>query len=151
MDRSSGRLGNTIVCPRCQADLRRSNLEGLGSFPAWIAYESEDGKRYEKAPTQDDIDQALSFRRDMIDAWYPDIPLGADREMYIRCALHLRSISSVADFYTPRNLRALALIWKEIMVLPNERVAALSLSPSPTRHGTAHGCAALMRAEGNDL
>ena len=34
--------------------------------------------------------------------------------MYIRCALHLQGINDVADFWTPRNLRALARLWGEI-------------------------------------
>ena len=67
-------------------------LQKLGSEPAWIAYETKDGKRYEKAATPDDIERALSHRRDAIDAWYPTVSLNADREMYIRCALQLQGI-----------------------------------------------------------
>ena len=42
--------------------------------------------------------------------------------MYIRCALQLQDIGSVADFYTSRNLKALALLWQEIMAVSNDRV-----------------------------
>jgi len=122
MDRSSGRLGRTIPCPSCQKDLRRSELKTLASLPAWISYETQDGKRCEKAAEAEDIKRALLYRRETIGAWYPTTALGADREMYIRCALHLQGIASIADLYTPRNLTALALIWQEIRAEKDERV-----------------------------
>lgn len=138
MDRASGRLGNTISCPRCQEGLQRSELETLGSRPAWIAYETPDGKRFEKEPDGTDLERALGFRRESIKAWYPVTPIGADREMYLRCALQLRAIHSVADFYTPRNLEALALLWREIMAEPDERARrALAFAFTNTAwHGT---------------
>ena len=45
----------------CQKPLRRSELKKLGSEPAWIAYETKDGRRYEKAPSLEDIRKALSL------------------------------------------------------------------------------------------
>ncbi|KVN97472.1 hypothetical protein WJ74_25170 [Burkholderia ubonensis] len=58
--------------------------------------------------------------------------------MYIRCALHLQDIESIADFYTPRNLHALALLWQEIMSINDERVRrALAFAFTNTAwHGT---------------
>lgn len=41
--------------------------------------------------------------------------------MYVRCALHLYGIREVSDFWTPRNLRALARLWREICGWPEER------------------------------
>ena len=41
--------------------------------------------------------------------------------MYIRSALHLQGVSEVADFWTARNLRALARLWAEISEWPHER------------------------------
>jgi DNA modification methylase/DNA-directed RNA polymerase subunit RPC12/RpoP len=137
MDRTSGRLGNVISCPRCMSELRRSSLDALGSQPAWIAYAVE-GKRFEKAAEPKDVERALSFRRDKIRTWYPTTKIAADREMYIRCALHLKGIESVADFYRPRNLEALSLLWQEIMAFPDERVRrALAFAFTNTAwHGT---------------
>ncbi|CAE6887839.1 DNA methyltransferase [Paraburkholderia domus] len=138
MDRSTGRLGTTISCPHCKSEIKRSKLESLGSVPAWIAYETADGKRAEKAATSTDIKLALSHDRASIDAWFPEIELGGDREMYIRCALHLQGVESVADLYTPRNLLALGLLWQEIMAIGDERVRrALAFAFTNTAwHGT---------------
>ncbi|MDR6302567.1 DNA modification methylase/transcriptional regulator with XRE-family HTH domain/DNA-directed RNA polymerase subunit RPC12/RpoP [Nitrobacter vulgaris] len=122
IDRESGRLGKTIVCPNCKSDLNRSRIDLLGSSPAWIAYATEDGRRFEKAPDEADIKLARSFRREDISLPYPTTPVASDREMYIRCALQLQKIASVADFYTPRNLAALSILWSEILATPDERV-----------------------------
>lgn len=138
MDRSTGRLGSKIKCPRCRCALERSKLASLGSFPAWIAYETKNGKRLEKAPDAEDIRRATAGRRDKITAWYPDVRLKRNNEMYLRCALHLRGVTSLADFYTPRNLEALALLWREIMAVSDERVRrALAFAFTNTAwHGT---------------
>lgn len=138
MDRSTGRLGKTIYCPRCEKELQRSGLIKLGSEPAWIAYETRDGTRHEKRADPQDIRHALSHSRDSIDAWYPTTPVKADREMYIRCALQLQGIETVADFYTPRNLEALALLWQEISAVSDDRLRrALAFAFTNTAwHGT---------------
>ena len=138
VDRACGRLGKVIVCPRCMNTLRRSQLETIGTQPAWIAYETEGGQRFEKPALEEDLERALSFRRDKVDGWYPTTPLANDREMYIRCALQLHGVSSVADLYTPRNLQALALIWREISTVRDERIRrALAFAFTNTAwHGT---------------
>jgi hypothetical protein len=138
MDRSTGRLGSRIKCPRCRRALERSELPSLGSYPAWIAYETREGKRLEKTPDVEDIKRATEGRRDKITDWYPDVKLERNNEMYLRCALHLRGVSSLADFYTPRNLEALALLWREIMSVADERLRrALAFAFTNTAwHGT---------------
>ena len=138
IDRRSGRLGASIACPDCGRELRRSSLENLGSEPAWIAYATADGKRFEKAPDAADKRLACELRKDRIAAWYPTTPLTADREMYIRCALQRQGIHSVADFYTARNLEALALIWDAVKTVPDHRIRrALAFAFTNTAwHGT---------------
>ena len=58
--------------------------------------------------------------------------------MFIRCALQLRGIATVADFYTSRNLQALALLWDEILRVPDDRIRrALAFGFTNTAwHGT---------------
>lgn len=138
IDRKSGRLGRTIQCPNCSKELSRFGLKTLGSVPAWISYELSSGRRCEKAATEDDVRCALKFTRESISAWFPCVPLGRDREMYLRCALHRKGVSSVADLYTARNLGALALLWQEIVAIPEERVRqALAFAFTNTAwHGT---------------
>jgi DNA modification methylase/transcriptional regulator with XRE-family HTH domain len=138
MDRKTGRLGRLIACPNCKAEHPKRALDSLDNKPAWIAFERKDGSRGERAATKEDIARALSFSRDDITAWWPDVPLGSDREMYQRCALHRQGVASVADLYTPRNLGALALIWEAIQAERDERLKrALAFAFTNTAwHGT---------------
>jgi hypothetical protein len=110
----------------------------IDSVPAWIAYETAEGKRAEKAASPEDVERALSKWREGSGVWHPDTPIGSEREMYIRCALQLRGIASIADFYTSRNLQALALMWQEIMRVSDDRVRrALAFAFTNTAwHGT---------------
>ena len=138
VDRKSGRIGRTINCPKCGKELKRFGLETLGSFPAWISYEVPSGRRYEKPASPEDVRRALSFRREAIAGWFPRTVLGPDREMHLRCALHLKGVSSVPDLYTSRNLEALSLLWHEIMGISDDRVKrALAFAFTNTAwHGT---------------
>jgi DNA modification methylase/DNA-binding XRE family transcriptional regulator len=122
IDHKTGRVGPSIDCPLCRKEIRRKDLKAGKSRPAWIAYELPDGKRYEKAASTKDVAKALKFKHEDVAAWAPAVPLGADREMYIRCALKLKGVSSVADLYTPRNLQALALLWREIGLIKDDRI-----------------------------
>ncbi|MGN2250330.1 DNA methyltransferase [Frateuria sp. GZRe14] len=138
MDQVTGRLGSLIQCPKCGDDIKRSRLESLGSIPVWIAYETKDGKRHEKAASAHDVKLALAHSRDTIDKWFPAVPIGQDREMYIRCALGRQGVASVADFYTPRNLKALSMLWNAIQEEPDDRTRrALAFAFTNTAwHGT---------------
>lgn len=138
VDRDSGRMGTTVACPHCAATLKRKALATIDSIPVWISYKSKSGKRLEKPADKADISKALAFTREDITEWYPSVPLGPDREMYLRCALHLKGISEVVDFYTARNLKALAVIWTAIFELKDHRTrSALMFAFTNTAwHGT---------------
>lgn len=138
MDRKGGRLGKTVECPKCKDVVARSKLKMLGSQPAWISGKGADGRRFERAASSHDQRRALGFRRENISAWYPTTPVASDREMFIRCALQLQGIETVADFYTPRNLEALALLWESIGKEPDDRLRrALAFAFTNTAwHGT---------------
>ena len=96
---------------------------------------ASDSRRLQDAK---DVKRAKALRREKIAAWYPSTTIASNREMYLRCALHRHGVASIADFYTPRNLKALALIWHEILAVPNERVRrALAFAFTNTAwHGT---------------
>ncbi len=138
VDRESGRMGTTIDCPHCGLSLKRKDLLTLDSVPVWISYKTSNGTRLEKPADRADIKKARAFRREDIKEWYPSVPLGPDREMYIRCALHLKGINEVVDFYTPRNLKALAVLWSAIEEVADSRLrAALMFAFTNTAwHGT---------------
>jgi predicted RNA methylase len=53
--------------------------------------------------------------------WFPEVPFGSERPMWRRGHEEL-GIRSVADFYSPRNLAAMALLWDAAGAEPDERV-----------------------------
>ena len=122
IDRNSGRMGRKTECPACHHDAERRRFEVVGNIPAWVAFDRADGSRGERPATEQDTADAQRFSQETNDVPFPDVPLGADREMYQRCALHLRGVRSVRDMYTVRNRLALALLWREILEEPDERI-----------------------------
>ena len=121
VDHEEGRMGSALECPSCGARLLRRTLETIESIPAWLSYEDQNGKRGERKARKQDIDEARAVTRDQISHWYPSVGIGADREMYIRCALRNKNVEEVADFYTARNLLALSIIWEAILAVADER------------------------------
>jgi len=122
IDQKTGRVGASVTCPHCRIEINRKELKGTVSEPAWISYELPDGTRHEKPADSADKANATKISRSALPYWFPDVPLGNDREMYIRCALQLKNVASVADLYTNRNLYALSLLWSEICSLTDERL-----------------------------
>lgn len=141
IDRATGRAPTTFRCSACAAELKRQGLRPEGNEPVRVSYEVDiDGKttRVERDVTAEEAEAIGSFRRKDVEAWYPRVRVDPDREMYIRSALHLQQVHEVADFYTPRNLRALALLWRAIQAVGDMRVRqALAFAFTNTAwHGT---------------
>lgn len=138
IDKTSGRMGRDCTCPRCSIKLSRRQFETIENVPAWISFQRADGSRGHKDADRDDVTNALAYSREDIVDWFPDTPLGPEREMYQRCALHLQGIRTVADMYTNRNLLALSILWSEILCVSDDRIRrALSFAFTNTAwHGT---------------
>lgn len=125
VDDDSGRVADEIRCPRCRKRHAKRALVRRGPpVPVVTTYQcvGSCGKRGEHAPT-------VAERKVIADIANAGIPYGHPRqmldpkaEMYLRCALHLQRIQDVADFYTPRNLRALGKLWREINLVSDRRV-----------------------------
>lgn len=138
IDRSAGRLKRATQCPRCMTEADRRRFEVVGNCPAWVAFERADGSSGERRATPADTERALAPMWVEDDLWWPTTPLGPDREMHQRCALHLQGVTTVADLYTRRNLQALALIWREILGVGDERLkrALMFAFTNTAWHGT---------------
>lgn len=113
VDRGSGRVAKEWPCPHCEATIVKRSASVSESFPAWVSVTDSQG-RYEREPTPEDLERMLAISDEPLEDWVPRLALGPDREMYVRCALHLQGVSEVRDFWTPRNLRAIARMWAAI-------------------------------------
>src|SRR5207247_7052803 len=114
LDQNTGQVASRFPCPECRTELSKGRLKRLGSVPVLLSIQLPDGRRLERQPNAEELAHIQRIDLEPIDDWYPTVPFSADREMYIRSALHLQRVSHVSDFYTRRNLRALSLLWREV-------------------------------------
>lgn len=121
VERQTGRVAAEWPCPQCGTTIGKRAARVSAAFPTWMSVTDSRG-RYEREPTPEDLERILGIADEPLEDWVPRVPLGPDREMYIRCALHLQGISEVADFWTPRNLRAVARLWALVNEEPDPRV-----------------------------
>jgi DNA modification methylase len=119
-DRERGVVAKHWDCHGCGNEISKRAAAPVGSEPVWVAV-GHGRQRSEREPGPQDLALIEQVASEPIEDWYPQVPLGPDREMYIRSALHLQNVHEVADFWTPRNLRAVARLWAEICTWPDER------------------------------
>ncbi|HZR00547.1 MAG TPA: DNA methyltransferase [Chloroflexota bacterium] len=137
VDHTTGAVQDAFACPTCANVVTKLGLQILRSEPVLVNVDAPNG-RTERAPTDVEVAHITGLAAEPIEDWYPDIPFSTDREMYIRCALHLQGIHRIEDFYTRRNLRALARIWRDVQGVADRRVRrALQFAFTNTAwHGT---------------
>lgn len=120
-DTVRGTVAKEWPCRACGEAINKRSAIRMGSEPAWMLIEDESG-RFERAPRPIDLRRLGRIEREGVLDWHPSLALGPDREMYIRNALHLQGIKDVADFWTTRNRRALAVLWREIQRIDDLRL-----------------------------
>ncbi len=137
-DADSGTLAPTYTCTGCGRLIARRGLDRKDSVPAWVATDCSACGRRERRAMADDLETVAAAAHSPLTHPFPDVPIGPEREMYLRSALHRRDIHAIADFYTPRNLRALAALWAAVGDEPDVRLRqALALAFTNTAwHGT---------------
>ncbi len=112
-DKERGSVARRWRCPGCDAEIDKLSASRLSTEAAWLLAEDKAG-RFERAPTRADLAHVGDIEREGVAAWHPHMSFGPDREMYIRNALQIQGIADLADFWTTRNRRALAVLWREI-------------------------------------
>lgn len=139
VDQDEGTVSSELDCDSCGHSWRRSAESRVDVQPTWVAYNCscQRGLRRRRL-TKEEREAAKAFNPNATGCWFPTCRVERYREMYKRSALHLRGIETVADFYTPRNLSALALLWRAIGDVEDQRVrGALAFAFTNTAwHGT---------------
>jgi 16S rRNA G966 N2-methylase RsmD len=139
-DPLSGRMsGNGILCPHCGVEFPRRGAHVIESAPVSASVTCLAGcGRMERPALHSDAARTAAIAETSIEDWYPDRAVEPEREMFIRSSLALHGVFRIADFYTSRNLRALARLWAEIQEWPDHRIRqALTFAFTNTAwHGT---------------
>lgn len=108
---------NAIRCGYCGTSLQRRNLRSVGETMVLESLAS--------ACSRTQVEQSPSGRVPPrfpgLEIW-PDLPIGADREMYRRSALAKHALTSTARFFSVRNLTALVALHKAIVAVSDSRI-----------------------------
>jgi DNA modification methylase/DNA-binding XRE family transcriptional regulator len=121
-----GRLIGHLTCPSCHATLDKNVLSWVRSDARVVSYsclEGCTGGRRERSATDADVARLAEVERVSLPGWVPEKPFGPDWEMW-RQGHADRAIGRVCDFFTARNLRALAAIHDWINRYSDARVRA---------------------------
>lgn len=107
----------TIRCPQCDRDAPKASLALIGER-AVEANLAVDGRRVTRNVTEEDLRPDLR-PEDL--PWIPTTPFDKARPMWRRGHEDL-GIRSVAEFYSPRNLAALSMLWHAASREPDSRL-----------------------------
>lgn len=113
-----------LTCPSCGTEFDKNHAVVVGERPvsANLTCANCGRRRVVVDARPVDAERAAVDRAD-IPYWYPELPFGPDWEMW-RGGHRDLGITSVADFWSPRNLAALSILWHGIEAEPDERVRA---------------------------
>lgn len=104
-----------MKCPSCSAGFRTRGAKRVGEVPVLDYVRSPCSKTIrEQAPAVPLVAPSLDGLA------YPDVEIGADRQMYQASALKKHNLLSTGSFFSPRNLAVLAAIHAEIRKVPDK-------------------------------
>lgn len=125
---ANGKLLGYLVCPSCAVEVDKNDLEWIRSEPCRVSYTCLTGcaVRSERDANSGDFVALSAIAATPMTSQVPEAPFGESWEMW-RQGHADRGINAVKDFFTARNLRALAAIkdWIEKQQVSRERAALL--------------------------
>jgi len=126
---SDGKESNQICCPKCFQTWKKVDLPFIRITPIAVDYTFDDieGSHRRKRRTVSNREQATitDAAPERTDVWFPKQTIYAYRELMTMSA-NKRGVTRAADFYTTRNLSALAFLWNEIQLICDARTRAFA-------------------------
>jgi len=124
----TGGSSRTLTC-HCGHRQSRSGVAGVVSKPAEKAVACSSCRKLQRGEVApNDLALLATIGRKRLSNWLPSEPMGPDREMYRRSALHLRGITNVSDFWNKRSKLALSALWDAIGSLDGDVCSALQFA-----------------------
>lgn len=120
---TAGAVCDEFACPHCRSVWRKTQLKRRRSDPVLTSYECLHCKPIRGQHPVTDDERALVQRiaSESVPYWYPTLPFDETHEMW-RGGHRDAGIARVCDFWTPRNLRALARLWHEAGLIRDNRL-----------------------------
>jgi len=129
VNRDSGKIQDEFNCPYCQAVLRKRELDraqemifdpNLGQTVSRgkqvpVLIQCKKGKnRVDKIPDSSDLELILECEEEVILDWYPIVRIDRDIGLWYERNYRSLGVYSIDNFFTKRNLRTIAFLWKYI-------------------------------------
>jgi DNA modification methylase len=130
VDLKAGSVRPLFNCSTCGTTVGKRDLTWKRSAPVSTKYSCNAacGRLTERPITAAELELSRRVESEPIVDWYPSTPFGSEREMW-RKSHEVMGITSLDGFYTRRNLRTLALLWREIRGIADTRLrSALSFA-----------------------
>jgi 16S rRNA G966 N2-methylase RsmD len=123
VDLKAGTVRPFLECVACGKRSRKAELVWRRSRPVSTKYSCREGcgRMVERPMTEREASLSLRIEQERIADWYPAQPFGPEREMWRR-SHEVMGITSVEGFYTRRNLRSLAALWRLVNMTKDDRV-----------------------------
>lgn len=125
VDKLTREVLSTFECPHCHQKWKKGDVPRLRSVPVMTRYEVEDirGKASarERPISRREMDIIQETEARTIEHWHPQEPWDDRREMW-RGGHRDAGITTTADFYTRRSLRALSLFWHLVSQVQDARI-----------------------------
>lgn len=128
VDHNKGSVNDKFACPHCNEIWRKGELPLIRSIPVLtnLVYEdpkTKKKKRLERRITEFELMRLREIEMQEIPYWYPTNAFEDIREMW-RGVHRDSGITRACDFYTKRNLWALARLWSECNKVQNNNIAS---------------------------
>ena len=116
VDDPTGNVRDDFECPSCSQNWTKYDLDYVRATPVYVAIDfprvsGTDGRYYRRI-SQAELDKVAQLEKEKIRDWYPDQEIYPYREL-MSMGVTKHGVSRISDFYTRRNLRALARLWAE--------------------------------------
>jgi 16S rRNA G966 N2-methylase RsmD len=110
----AGTVASRPTCPGCARSFRKRDAALVGTTPVLVSVACRGCRRRAQRPlTDEEHSRAVYPHRREVTDWFPTAPLETWREMW-RGQHRDLGIATAADFFTDRNLRALAAVWSRV-------------------------------------
>ena len=137
-DPDSGDVSQAFSCPHCDVEWKKTQIRRGDEVPVRTSIEYEgfatrNGKQQSCVQvrahpvTRIEIRKIDETRNQPARDWVPETRFDKAGPQYRRNALSARNIEFVTDLFLPRNLRALARIWRLMNEIKNSRVRGACL------------------------
>lgn len=117
VDDPAGQVRDEFQCPSCSQKWTKYDLPYVRAVPVFVAIDScspsGTEQRYYRRISHDELKKLARLEDEQIRDWYPDEEIYPYREL-MSMGVTKHGVARISDFYTRRNLRALARLWTMI-------------------------------------